>query len=132
MTIFEGQVVDKPEFGAGFNENVYEFDFYSGAQISIYIGDVLIDDINSIQYNVVQKNSIFLKTVEKNCRIEKILNSIHKFFENNHLQLDEVRDLDDQSLDPWSNQSFGRNRLHGNGTARKKSGGHDRPAVPDL
>lgn len=32
----------------------YEFDYFSGAQISIYIGDILVDDIEHIQFNVTQ------------------------------------------------------------------------------
>ena len=34
--------------------SAYEFDYYSGSQISIYIGDILVDDIESIQFNVTQ------------------------------------------------------------------------------
>jgi hypothetical protein len=38
----------------------YEFDYFSGSQIGIYIGDILVDDIESIQYTVTQtKRPIF-------------------------------------------------------------------------
>lgn len=36
------------------NRTVYEFDYFSGSQIGIYIGDLLIDDIDFIQFNVTQ------------------------------------------------------------------------------
>ena len=32
----------------------YEFDYFSGSQIGVYIGDILVDDIMSIQFNVAQ------------------------------------------------------------------------------
>ena len=38
----------------GTNRTTYEFDYYSGSQIGIYIGDLLIDDVDSIQYSVAQ------------------------------------------------------------------------------
>jgi hypothetical protein len=38
----------------GVNRIAYEFDFFSGSQISIYIGNILIDDIDSIQFTVTQ------------------------------------------------------------------------------
>jgi len=34
--------------------STYEFDYFSGSQISIYIGDILVDDIAHIQYSVSQ------------------------------------------------------------------------------
>ena len=36
------------------NQTTYEFDYYTGSQISIYFGNLLIDDIEHIQYNVTQ------------------------------------------------------------------------------
>jgi len=39
---------------ANLNTTVYEFDFYSGSQIGIYIGDILVDDVDSIQFSVSQ------------------------------------------------------------------------------
>jgi len=36
------------------NSTAYEFDYFSGTQISMYIGDVLIDDLVSIQFQVTQ------------------------------------------------------------------------------
>lgn len=36
------------------NTTVYEFDHFSGSQISIYIGDILVDDISSVQFTVTQ------------------------------------------------------------------------------
>lgn len=38
----------------GVNRMSYEFDYFSGSQIGIYIGDLLIDDIDSIQFSVTQ------------------------------------------------------------------------------
>lgn len=34
--------------------NAYEFDYFSGSQIGIYIGDILVDDVASIQFQVSQ------------------------------------------------------------------------------
>lgn len=34
--------------------NAYEFDYFNGSQIGIYIGDILVDDIASIQFQVSQ------------------------------------------------------------------------------
>ena len=34
--------------------NTYEFDYFSGSQIGIYIGDILVDDVASIQFQVSQ------------------------------------------------------------------------------
>lgn len=38
----------------GLGANTYEFDFFNGAQISVYIGDILLDDIYTIEYQVEQ------------------------------------------------------------------------------
>lgn len=38
----------------GLGANTYEFDFFNGAQISVYVGDILIDDIYTIEYQVEQ------------------------------------------------------------------------------
>lgn len=38
----------------GVNRTVYEFDYFSGSQIGIYVGDVLVDDVDSIQFTVTQ------------------------------------------------------------------------------
>ena len=43
---------DKPDLG--FNTTTYEFDYFSGSQIGVYLGDILIDDIAGIQYNLSQ------------------------------------------------------------------------------
>jgi hypothetical protein len=34
--------------------STYEFDYFSGSQVGVYIGDTLIDDIASIRFNVTQ------------------------------------------------------------------------------
>lgn len=41
----------------GMNTTVYEYDFFSGSQIGIYIGDILVDDIDSIQFMVSQSKT---------------------------------------------------------------------------
>lgn len=41
-------------FDEQYTQTVYEFDYYSGSQISIYFGNLLIDDIEGIQYSVTQ------------------------------------------------------------------------------
>ena len=38
----------------GNNTVAYEFDYFSASQMSIYIGNILIDDISSIQFTVSQ------------------------------------------------------------------------------
>ena len=40
--------------GLSTNRTAYEFDYFSGSQIGIYIGDLLIDDIESIQFTATQ------------------------------------------------------------------------------
>jgi len=40
--------------GLELNTAAYEFDYYSGSQIGVYIGDLLIDDIAGIQFSVSQ------------------------------------------------------------------------------
>lgn len=34
---------------------IYDYDHYSGANVSLYIGDILIDEITSVQYRVEQQ-----------------------------------------------------------------------------
>jgi hypothetical protein len=48
-----GPLVQDTE-GLGFNRTAYEFDFFTSTQIGIYIGDVLIDDANHIEFQVIQ------------------------------------------------------------------------------
>lgn len=55
MTIYEGQITDQPAQQLRLNATSYEFDYFSGSQISVYIGDVLVDDIATIQYHVSQR-----------------------------------------------------------------------------
>ena len=47
-------VRDKPSTAGDLATNtmVYEFDYFSASQMSIYIGNILIDDISSIQFTV--------------------------------------------------------------------------------
>lgn len=37
-----------------FNSTSYEFDYYSGSQIAVYIGDIWLDDVEAIQFSVSQ------------------------------------------------------------------------------
>jgi hypothetical protein len=38
----------------GFNSVAYEFDYFSGSQIGLYIGDILVDDAMYLQYGASQ------------------------------------------------------------------------------
>jgi hypothetical protein len=38
----------------GWKQSVYEFDYFSGSQIGIYIGEILVDDVAAIQFQVTQ------------------------------------------------------------------------------
>jgi len=45
------------EQGYSLNATSYEFDFFSGAQMSIYIGDIYVDDINTLRFTVTQSKA---------------------------------------------------------------------------
>ena len=47
MTIDQGNFSDFSDYSLG---SVNKFDFYSGSQITVWIGDIMIDDISSIQW----------------------------------------------------------------------------------
>jgi len=40
--------------GLSLNTTSYEFDFFAGSMISIYLGDILVDDVQYIQFEVTQ------------------------------------------------------------------------------
>lgn len=47
-------VNQNPEIPIQFNSQTYEYDYFSGSQISIYFGNLLVDDIEAIQFSVSQ------------------------------------------------------------------------------
>jgi len=49
-----GQLASPHKFDSRYNYETYKYDYYSGSQAKVFLGDIWVDDIVTIQYNIRQ------------------------------------------------------------------------------